>query len=93
MVDVAAVMEKPGVQTPSRKAEAAEKVGMGVGAEEEQLAASEKPLPRRRAPPAIPVIKLNGHKKLPPKTPPRRRTRLKAMAISSDAHSGQDNVL
>jgi Protein of unknown function (DUF2013) len=93
VIDVAAVMEKPGVQTPSRKAEAAEKADVDSGSEEEEIAGSEKPPMRRRAPPAIPMIKLNGHKKLPPKTPPRRRTRLKAVPIPSDAHSGQDSAI
>jgi len=92
VVDVAAVMEKPGVQTPSRKADTAEKVHVDGGSEEEQITSSEKPPTWRRAPPAIPIIKLNGHKKLPPKTPPRRRTRLKAVAIPSDTHSGQDST-
>jgi hypothetical protein len=93
VVDVAAVTEKPGVQTPSRKAEAAEKADVDSESEEDQVTGSEKQPTRRRAPPAIPMIKLNGHKKLPPKTPPRRRTRLKAVAIPSDAHSGQDSAI
>jgi Protein of unknown function (DUF2013) len=92
VVDVAAVMEKPGVQTPSRKTDTAEKAHEDGGSEEEQITGSEKPLTRRRAPPAIPMIKLNGHKKLPPKTPPRRRTRLKAVAIPSDAHGEQEST-
>jgi hypothetical protein len=95
VVDVAAVMEKPGVQTPSRKAEAVENADEHSGIEEEQTISSGKPSPptRRRAPPAIPVIKLNGLKKLPPKTPPRRRTKLKAVAVQSDGHIGQDGEI
>jgi hypothetical protein len=93
VVDVAAVMEKPGVQTPSRRAEAAEKAEVDSEVEEEQITGSGKLPTRRRAPPAIPMIKLNGHKKLPPKTPPRRRTRLKAVAIPSDGHCGQEGAI
>jgi hypothetical protein len=95
VVDVAAVMERPGVQTPSRKAEAADDADEDNEIKEEHVTGSGKPPPptRRRAPPAIPVIKLNGHKKLPPKTPPRRRTKLKAVAIPSDAHSGLDSAV
>ncbi len=93
VLDVAAVMEKPGVQTPSRKAEAAENAAEDSEIEEQQITGSGEPPTRRRAPPEIPVIKLNGHKKLPPKTPPRRRTKLKAVAVPSDAHSGQDSAV
>jgi hypothetical protein len=92
VVDVAAVMEKPGVQTPSRKAEAVEKADVDSEIEEGQITGTEKLPTQHRAPPAIPVIKLNGHKKLPPKTPPRRRTRLKAVAVPTDAHSGQESA-
>lgn len=95
VIDVAAVMEKPGVQTPSRKAEAAENADEDSEIEEEHTVSPREPPPptQRRAAPAIPVIKLNGHKKLPPKTPPRRRTKLKAVAIPSDAHVGQDSEI
>jgi len=89
VVDVAAVMEKPGVQTPSRSAETAasgslEPVHEDNGAtvpelkhKDEGVKVPETQHRHRRAPPEIPTIKVNGHKKLPPKTPPRRRTRLK----------------
>jgi hypothetical protein len=83
VVDVAAVMEKPGVQTPSRNAET-------VSKPEENGGSRGKPAPpphgkHRRPAPAVPSIKLNGHiKKLPPKTPPRRRTKMKEMAVSGD---------
>jgi hypothetical protein len=88
VADVAVVMEKPGVQTPSRKAEETkadhEEESTGVKVPENM------PM-QRRAPPAIPTIKLNGHKKLPPKAPPRRRTRLKVMAAPEDAHDVQES--
>lgn len=89
VVDVAAVSEKPGVQTPSKSAEAATR----VDAKEENVVRTEEldgvdvsdPMSRqRRVPPVVPVHKANGHKKLPPKTPPRRRTRLKVVASSAD---------
>jgi hypothetical protein len=97
VVDVAAVMEKPGVQTPSRKTE----FEHGVHDHDEDSAKSEvevvvevkkKPPPpvrsRRHAPPPVPPsIQVNGVKKLPPKTPPRRRTRLKPMASSGNLES------
>ncbi len=91
VVDVAAVMEKPGVQTPSRKAEAAENSEKKT-ADEEGVTVSSAP-PIRRKPPAIPLIKLNGHKKLPPKTPPRRRTKLKVVAAPEGAHDGQESEM
>jgi hypothetical protein len=97
VVDVAAVMEKPGVQTPSRKTE----FEHGVHDHDEDSPKSEvevvveikkKPPPpvrsRRHAPPPVPPsIQVNGVKKLPPKTPPRRRTRLKPMASSGNLES------
>jgi hypothetical protein len=97
VVDVAAVMEKPGVQTPSRKTE----FEYGVHDHDEESPKSEaevlvevkkKPPPpvrsRRHAPPPVPPsIQVNGVKKLPPKTPPRRRTRLKPMASSGTLES------
>lgn len=86
VVDVAAVMEKPGVQTPSRSAETATQVE-----DREEVEATVTPYPpstkHRRPAPAIPSIRLNGHKKLPPKTPPRRRTKLKEVSISGDVIS------
>ncbi len=90
VVDVAAVMEKPGVQTPSRKSELVhsemdrkEKEGGQPEAEAEPKKKPPPPKSRRAAhvpPPIPPLLQLNGGvaKKLPPKTPPRRRTRLKA---------------
>jgi hypothetical protein len=98
VVDVAAVMEKPGVQTPSRKTD----FEHGVHDHDEDGSKSEgelvvevkkKPPPsvvrsRRHAPPPIPPsIQVNGIKKLPPKTPPRRRTRLKPMASAGNLES------
>lgn len=85
VVDVAGVMEKPGVQTPSRRAEAVEEVKAEDDAEDAGVKIAHIAPVQRRAPPAIPTIKINGHKKLPPKTPPRRRTRLKVMASPEDA--------
>jgi hypothetical protein len=106
VIDVAAVMEKPGVQTPSRKLDSEEGTaqpalthedsnGTGDGSTtveveiEVQVSPKKKPPPpvrgRRQPPPAIPpTIHLNGGKKLPPKTPPRRRTKLKTMASSGN---------
>lgn len=90
VVDVAAVMEKPGVQTPSRTAEA----GPDVTDVESQLPVEiqgvkitvnvDDPMERkRRVPPVVPMHKANG-KKLPPKAPPRRRTKMKAMESVGD---------
>lgn len=93
VVDVAAVMEKPGVQTPSRKIDATEKAEVKREVGEEQITGQVKPPMQRRAPPAIPVIKFNGHKKPPPKTPPRRRTRLKTVAIPGDSPNGQESAV
>ena len=106
VIDVAAVMERPGVQTPSRKTD----FEHGVQDHDEDSPNSEgelvvevkkKPPPpvvrsRRHAPPPIPPsIQVNGIKKLPPKTPPRRRTRLKPMAsagnLESEAAEETDN--
>ena len=94
VVDVAAVMEKPGVQTPSRKEfdEAVHDENEGNEKVEEVLVEKEikkhSPGRRRHPPPPIPQLAVNGGKgpgkKLPPKTPPRRRTRLKNMASSGN---------
>ncbi|KAH8661364.1 hypothetical protein BGZ60DRAFT_412961 [Tricladium varicosporioides] len=88
VVDVAAVMEKPGVQTPSRKMEFDESVH-----DEKETAKPDIPTTqievemkkdsptrkgRRHPPPPIPpLLHINGGKKLPPKAPPRRRTKLR----------------
>lgn len=93
VVHVAAVSEKPGVQTPSRNSEFDEGVHdvNGHGNEEPQLpeveeAKKESPSPTKRGkrypPPPIPLPRLDSGKKLPPKTPPRRRTKLKTVAAS-----------
>jgi hypothetical protein len=87
---VAAVMEKPGVQTPSRRAESTEKPEAGNEDGEGGVKVLELPGKQRRTPPAVPAIRLNGHKKLPPKTPPRRRTRLKAVAEPGEHLSEQE---
>ncbi len=100
VVDVAGVMEKPGVQTPSRKVDFEEGVHDGDeihdAAEEAEKEYQEKAIPtKRRPPPPVrshrhtpppipPLLQLNGGKKMPPKAPPRRRTRLKAMASSQN---------
>lgn len=94
VVDVAAVMEKPGVQTPSRKEfdEAVHDENEGNEKVEEVHVEKEikkhSPGRRRHPPPPIPQLVVNGGrgpgKKLPPKTPPRRRTRLKTMASSGN---------
>lgn len=76
--DVAAVMEKPGVQTPSRKTESE----ITVYEHDAPVMASSDELPKKKRalPPLPPAVRAsNTQKKVPPKTPPRRRTRLKAM--------------
>lgn len=85
VIDVAAVMEKPGVQTPSRKAENSKR----MITDEEVVTTQPDPPTQRRKPPAIPLDKLNGHKKLPPKTPPRRRTKLKVVATTEGTRDEQ----
>lgn len=78
VVDVAAVMEKPGVLTPSRRAEGPKPHGEGAG--------EGPPKPKRAGPPEVPKhrhglpfaqlqvpsVRING-KKTPPKAPPPRR--------------------
>lgn len=76
--DVAAVTEKPGVQTPSRKAES-ETIVPDHDAHV-IISPDELPKKKRALPPLPPAVRAsNTQKKVPPKTPPRRRTRLKAM--------------
>jgi hypothetical protein len=101
VVDVTSVMEKPGVQTPSRSAEAAESVEFADATEsgesasrtptdgisDEGISIPEHVIKHRKVPPAVPKSRHHAHKKLPPKTPPRRRTRLKSTTIS-----GEDNT-
>lgn len=94
VVDVAAVSEKPGVQTPSRKSEITDAICSHDGVEDHADSLELQSLPevrikpppptrRRNAPPpAPPHILAIGGKKLPPKTPPRRRTKLKSMTSS-----------
>jgi hypothetical protein len=98
VLDVAAVTEKPGVQTPSRKefaenlqahddaGDRKENVEVDVGAEGRVEKQPPPPVKsRRHAPPPVPpLLQVNGAKKLPPKTPPRRRTKLKSMSSSVD---------
>jgi hypothetical protein len=99
--DVAAVRERPGVQTPSRRAEAEAEAEAEAAVEVEAETSASKndsdkdekatgvqhtknwntPLPVE-----VPAIRLNGNKKLPPKTPPRRRTRVKVISTSDNAH-------
>lgn len=127
MVDVAAVMEKPGVKTPSRskagdtKTEELMKEALGAPAprsESQDDAAPPIPKPKKTLPavpkhrhgkptvpvpvPTVHVTNANGTgnggddapaapavvtvtKKLPPKTPPPRRTRLKAATSEATA--------
>jgi hypothetical protein len=78
--DVAAVTEKPGVQTPSRKAES-ESAAQGEAPPVSEALPEKK---RRALPPLPPTVRSNSaQKKVPPKTPPRRRTRLKAMVTQA----------
>jgi hypothetical protein len=87
VVDVAAVMEKPGVQTPSRK-EVLELPVEGQGTDNGSISPTEGPPKespkkgKRYPPPPVPPMRLESHKKLPPKTPPRRRTRLKVVSAN-----------
>ena len=81
VVDIAAVMEKPGVQTPSRKSEFEEALHDKQESEVEVKIDSPTRRGRRHPPPPVPpLLATNGGKKLPPKTPPRRRTKLKSVA-------------
>ena len=104
VVDVAGVMEKPGVQTPSRQAEfdTNEVEGVREVLEQKRSQSPENegkrrpPPPAKRrhgAPPSIPTVQLNGGKKLPPKAPPRRRTRLKSMASSVELGTKKPDVV
>jgi hypothetical protein len=73
VVDLAGLTEKPGVQTPSRR---------DVKTEHDisvNVSPSEKPKPP--APPAPPALRA----RLPPKAPPRRRTRLRNV-VPNEAH-------
>lgn len=100
VIDVAGVTEKPGVQTPSRKAESGEGLRDDEKSKEAEGKTKKAPPPvhsrRRHAPPPIPpLLSANGSKaaakegkKLPPKTPPRRRTRLKAMTSTASLEGG-----
>ncbi|KAH8592242.1 hypothetical protein B0O99DRAFT_597291 [Bisporella sp. PMI_857] len=91
VVDVAAVMERPGVQTPSKKGEFEKAHDDNKGEQDGKVEGEKKEAPhvapRRRHAPPIPdhvnglrVMKEVPVKKLPPKTPPRRRTKLKNIA-------------
>ena len=92
-VDVAAVMEKPGVQTRSRKSEIDGALNDKNGRQiEAQMEGEVQISGRRHAPPPIPpMVLVNGQrlrgngKKLPPKTPPRRRTKLKPTAVPENS--------
>ncbi|KJZ72395.1 hypothetical protein HIM_08198 [Hirsutella minnesotensis 3608] len=84
VVDVAGVMERPGVQTPSRRGVSSdEKDPITAPSQDEVVAAvkTKKPLPaipqHRRGSPIMPTL-TNSHvngsvKKIPPKAPPPRR--------------------
>lgn len=117
VVDVAAVMEKPGVKTPSRS-----KMGDAISDELKEALAAPAPAPDGESPvlddsspgtpkkKVLPVVPKHRHgkpttpspilhvsngngngsgivvaKKLPPKTPPPRRTRLKVETITETA--------
>lgn len=111
VVDVAAVMEKPGVQTPSRKHDVeapdtkldvltvadAEKVLHDIEASHGEKKKKPPPPAKRRHGSAVSIetvgdseesngvsIAVSPPKKLPPKAPPRRRTRLRPMASTAD---------
>lgn len=75
VVDLAGLTEKPGIQTPSRKTEAA--LGAAVDGAEKR-ARFDDSTTSHRALPTDPPERINGHhKQRPPKAPPRRRTKLK----------------
>lgn len=95
VIDVAAVMEKPGVQTRSRKSEHEEalddKNSVRISIDTKGGIQVAK---KRQAPPPIPpAVLVNGQsvkengKKLPPKAPPRRRTRVKSATVPHNAES------
>ncbi|CAM1503682.1 Fc.00g012730.m01.CDS01 [Cosmosporella sp. VM-42] len=79
--DIAAVMEKPGVHTPSRTGDVPKDSDTGESSEEgvTMRVKAKKPLPavpkhRHGVPFAKPVVHVNGGaKKIPPKAPPPRR--------------------
>ena len=91
VVDVAGVREKPGVVTRSRRVEAEEGKEDGGGSEVVMEKGDEIRAKRRNAPP--PPVNGRGigngnapgavTKKLPPKAPPRRRTRPKTATTES----------
>jgi hypothetical protein len=92
VLDVAAVMEKPGVRTPS-KSELDEALHDKNGVQNElEKNRDARDTDRRHSLPPIPPTVLGngvlamkeGGKKLPPKTPPRRRTKLKPMETLSN---------
>jgi hypothetical protein len=77
VVDVAAVMEKPGVQTPSRKADDTQSQREKVVSDISRPAKSGPEVPRHRhglpfTQPCVPNLQVNG-KRTPPKAPPPRR--------------------
>jgi hypothetical protein len=82
VVDVAAVMEKPGVQTPSRKTEFEETQRDGGNEVKEQKRGKKFP------PPPVPPMRVESARKLPPKTPPRRRTKLKVVEGGEGGEGG-----
>jgi hypothetical protein len=95
VIDVAAVMEKPGVKTPSRKAEF--DADLKDNAEPKAGNASPPGTKPKKVLPEVPrhrhgvpyaqaaTLHVNSHKKLPPKAPPRRRTKLKAAEPTTDS--------
>jgi len=97
VVDLAGLTERPGVQTPSRKAEGELEAAIDDSEKKDHFGGVKivPPLPPHshrghRPPPAVPSVRLNGHhKKLPPKAPPRRRTKLKDTATAETSIDGQ----
>ncbi|KAI0015848.1 hypothetical protein F4780DRAFT_773276 [Xylariomycetidae sp. FL0641] len=92
VVDVAAVHEKPGVQTPSLKAESEADGQKTVTVVEAHMTTVEAPQPARakNPPPAVPkhrhgtpVGAPSPAKKIPPQAPPPRRQRRTRLASSS----------
>lgn len=99
VVDLAGLTEKPGVQTPSRKANAALEASVKwTGKHGDDDGAPIVPITPQSAntgrppPPAIPPARGCGHKKQPPKAPPRRRTRLKD-SITLHSNIGGSNEM
>ncbi|EEY23606.1 LDB17 [Verticillium alfalfae VaMs.102] len=87
VVDVAAVMEKPGVQTPSRRAEAGGEAAAAAGTAAAKRIRPE--VPRHRH--GLPFAGIGTGKKTPPKAPPpRRHAKLRIVETPPDGGPASD---